>query len=72
MASAAQAQAHGGVPGTIRLVDETLHGDHGDVVLQPHPSADPEDPLNWAPWRKKLAIGMVYLYVFGIGIATAV
>ncbi|OAA64736.1 Major facilitator superfamily domain, general substrate transporter [Niveomyces insectorum RCEF 264] len=60
------------VPGTIRLVDSHLHGDHGDVVLQPHPSADPEDPLNWPRWRKWLAIGMVYLYVFGIGIATAV
>ncbi|KAM0326725.1 hypothetical protein ACHAQA_006598 [Verticillium albo-atrum] len=44
----------------------------GRVVLQPHPSADPNDPLNWSAGRKRLAIGMVYLYTFGIGIATAV
>lgn len=61
-----------GVPGTIRLVDEQLHGPTGDIVLHPHPSADPEDPLNWSRPRKMLAISMVYLYVFGIGIATAV
>ncbi|KAL1864991.1 hypothetical protein VTK73DRAFT_5541 [Phialemonium thermophilum] len=63
---------HDVVPGTIRLVDSHLLGDHGDIVLQPHPSRDPEDPLNWPLWRKNLAIGMVYLYVFGVGIATAV
>lgn len=64
--------ANHGVPGTIRLVDDTAGGSHGQVVLHPQPSSDPEDPLNWSKQRKLLAIGMVYLYTFGIGIATAV
>ncbi|TPX12997.1 uncharacterized protein E0L32_006642 [Thyridium curvatum] len=77
--ASAEAHAHGGVPGTIRLVDEigsstaeARSHHHGHIVLQPHPSADPEDPLNWSRTRKLMAVGMVYLYVFAIGIATAV
>ncbi|RYO95108.1 hypothetical protein DL766_010232 [Monosporascus sp. MC13-8B] len=62
------------VPGTIHLLhgtgDPTAAG--GQLVLQPRPSSDPEDPLNWTRRRKLLAIGMVYLYVFGIGIAACV
>jgi MFS family permease len=42
------------------------------IILQPRPSNDPEDPLNWKNWRKQLAIWQVNLYVFAIGIATAV
>lgn len=65
---------HDIVPGTIRLIDYDRGGEGSGahIVLQPRPSADPEDPLNWPKPRKLLAIGMVYLYVFGIGIATAV
>lgn len=62
------------VPGTIRLVEDAPGGEGSgtDIVLQPRPSADPEDPLNWSKPRKLLAISMVYIYVLGIGIATAV
>ncbi|EXJ86337.1 hypothetical protein A1O3_03288 [Capronia epimyces CBS 606.96] len=61
------------VPGTIHLVDTDHHTLHqGDIVLNPRPSADPEDPLNWPRWRKQRAIWMVYIYVFGISISTAV
>ena len=77
--SPAAVAAPGNIPGTIRLVDDTdaVHSSdghirHGTVVLQPRPSADPEDPLNWSRPRKLLAVGTVYLYVFVIGIATAV
>ena len=67
---------HTEVPGSIFLVDDTeIHHDtnhDGAVVLHPHPSTDPEDPLNWSRARKYMAVGMVYLYVFAIGIATAV
>lgn len=65
---------HHNVPGTIRLVDEGSQGESGggQIVLQPHPSADPEDPLNWSKGRKLRAIGMVYVYVLGIGLATTV
>jgi MFS family permease len=65
----------GDVPGTILLVDADGHSSaahRGQVILQPHPSADPEDPLNWSYWRKFRTIMTVYLYTFGIGICTAV
>ncbi|VUC30657.1 unnamed protein product [Clonostachys rosea] len=65
------------VPGTILLYNGVSDGNSeslqdGHIILQPQPSADPEDPLNWPLKRKRLAIGMVYLYTFGIGIATSV
>jgi MFS family permease len=56
------------VPGTIYLVDNN----QDEIVLNPKPSSDPEDPLNWSPWRKQRAILMVYIYILGIGIATTV
>lgn len=61
------------VPGTVYLVDvnhhvpENLHDhSHQDIILVPHPSSDPNDPLNWAYSRKLLAVSMAYLYVFGM------
>lgn len=67
---------HDDTPGTILLCDissaEARQTRNGDIILQPKPSADPEDPLNWSTNRKHLAIGMVYLYTFAIGIATSV
>lgn len=66
---------HGDVPGTILLFDPNHeHGDRthrGDIVLHPTPSLDPEDPLNWTRARKHLAVSMMYLYTFTIGICTA-
>lgn len=48
------------IPGTVHLVDldHTLHTQHaegGDIVLDPTPSQDPNDPLNWTPRRKTLS-----------------
>lgn len=50
------------IPGTVTLVDvehvlQTRHLDrgHGDIVLIPTPSSDPDDPLNWSPRRKLLS-----------------
>ena len=45
------------VPGTIHLVDlehsmRQKHANDGDIVLNPAPSKDPDDPLNWSPKRK--------------------
>ncbi len=56
------------VPGTVHLVDldhniHSLHAEKGDIVLDPTPSADPEDPLNWLKWRKSLATTCICLYV---------
>lgn len=66
------------VPGTVYLVDVAGHAPSAlhdasrkDIVLVPRPSSDPNDPLNWTPRRKLLAVSMSYLYVFGTGIATS-
>lgn len=55
-----------GVPGTVRLVDAEHRFDlseTGDVILVPQPTSDPEDPLNWKPWRKRRAMWLSHLYV---------
>lgn len=50
------------VPGTVHLIDldHTMHARHaresGDIVLDPAPSNDANDPLNWTPRRKLLAL----------------
>lgn len=49
------------VPGTVHLVDldhnlRTRHAGSGDIVLDPTPSNDPNDPLNWTPRRKLLSL----------------
>lgn len=50
------------VPGTVQLVDldehlATRHArGHKDIILVPTPSEDPDDPLNWSPGRKRLAL----------------
>ncbi len=57
---------HLGIPGTVRLVDaehEFSLSETGDVILVPQPTSDPEDPLNWKPWRKRRAIWLSHLYV---------
>lgn len=62
MAAATSAHEHGteAIPGTVHLVDldnsmRARHaGGHTDIVLNPAPSKDPNDPLNWTPRRKLL------------------
>jgi hypothetical protein len=55
------------IPGTVHLVDlehtiATRHAkDKADIVLVPAPSDDPEDPLNWTPRRKYLALSCALL-----------
>jgi hypothetical protein len=58
------------VPGTVHLVDMegTVHARHAkgekhDIVLVPVPSADPDDPLNWTPWRKLIFTMSLCVYV---------
>lgn len=62
------------VPGTIHLVDTDAvdHSHRHDIVLNPRPSSDPEDPLNWSKTRKAIAITMAYIYILGIGMSTTV
>ncbi|KAL3463495.1 major facilitator superfamily domain-containing protein [Aspergillus heterothallicus] len=46
-------------PGTVRLEDLT----QSEVIREPKPSKDPNDPLNWPQWRKHLNFGLVCYYV---------
>lgn len=56
------------IPGTVHLVDvdHTMQARHAsrneDIVLDPTPSSDPNDPLNWSPRRKLLSLVCQNLY----------
>jgi hypothetical protein len=66
-------------PGTVYLIDEDgdKHTKHAagagqrDILLVPHPSEDPEDPLNWAYKRKVLATVCVVVYTIFIAIPSS-
>ncbi|CAI7617911.1 unnamed protein product [Penicillium crustosum] len=47
-------------PGTLLLQEQCSNDE--EMILQPQPTDDPNDPLNWAPWRKHLNFGLVCLY----------
>ncbi|KAJ5747043.1 serine/threonine kinase 16 [Penicillium nucicola] len=49
-------------PGTVILEDPTA-ATREDIILQPRPTDDPNDPLNWPQWRKYLNMGLVCFYV---------
>ncbi|CAH0044828.1 unnamed protein product [Clonostachys solani] len=67
------------IPGTVRLIDTdgTKHAKHADrkgqndIILVPHPSEDPEDPLNWSRKRKLLATSCVLMYTIMIAIPSS-
>ncbi|KDQ20585.1 hypothetical protein BOTBODRAFT_61695 [Botryobasidium botryosum FD-172 SS1] len=40
-----------------------IKNSHGDI-LRPTPSADPKDPLNWGPWKKRLVLFFVCSFYF--------
>jgi MFS family permease len=48
-------------PGTVTLED--LHRSTDQLVLQPPPTSDPNDSLNWSKFRKALNFGLVSYYV---------
>ena len=49
-------------PGTVRLEDLHRIGTNGEVILQPRPSRNPNDPLNWPRLEKYLNFGLVSFY----------
>ncbi|KAI1610876.1 serine/threonine kinase 16 [Exophiala viscosa] len=49
-------------PGTVRLEDMAAAAKK-DIILQPRPSSDPNDPLNWSLQRKYWNFVLVCLYV---------
>ncbi|KAH8690710.1 putative MFS transporter [Talaromyces proteolyticus] len=65
------------IPGTVHLVDldHTMRARHaggsGDIVLDPAPSNDPNDPLNWSPGRKLLSLICQNLYTWFVGISVS-
>lgn len=40
-------------------IDAVLDRKHGEIILHPIPSNDPNDPLNWKKWYKALNFGLV-------------
>ncbi|KAK5653613.1 hypothetical protein OQA88_8642 [Cercophora sp. LCS_1] len=63
--------AHEVVPGTVHLVDvgeqQASSKSRDGIELIPRPSDDPEDPLNWSDFRKRMSTLMVVVYTFGVG-----
>lgn len=55
-------------PSTDNELVRTATGHHENeekhIHLQPEPSADPADPLNWASWRKHLILAQMSLFAF--------
>lgn len=56
------------IPGTVHLVDldhslQAQHAEDGDIILNPAPSSDPDDPLNWSPHRKLMSTISINLWV---------
>ncbi|KAI4596955.1 hypothetical protein KJ359_004865 [Pestalotiopsis sp. 9143b] len=55
-------------PGTVLLIehrgkiDQEVGGNDDVTIRFPRPSADPADPLNWAPWRKHTVLLTVSLF----------
>lgn len=48
-------------PGTVRLEDiQRTNGK--DIILQPRPTTDPNDPLNWPNWRKNWNFAICCFY----------
>ncbi|SCU79777.1 LAME_0B00320g1_1 [Lachancea meyersii CBS 8951] len=60
------------IPGDSHLVNfGEKNGEQGKVVLNPTPSDDPDDPLNWSPRRKWTAVACVLVYTLCACIPTA-
>ncbi|KAL7006100.1 hypothetical protein EMMF5_004438 [Cystobasidiomycetes sp. EMM_F5] len=41
---------------------EKVYERHGRIDLNPMPSDDPQDPLNWRPWRKNVLLVLVSIH----------
>ncbi|KAL1296942.1 hypothetical protein AAFC00_004548 [Neodothiora populina] len=56
-------------PGTARLEETGLGSSAKDdkIILQPQPTDDPNDPLNWPIWRKYVNFGLSCFWVAMVG-----
>ncbi|KAJ5461282.1 Major facilitator superfamily domaingeneral substrate transporter [Penicillium daleae] len=50
-------------PGTVGLEDISPSTEGAEVIFEPKPSSDPNDPLNWPQWRKYVNFAFVSYYV---------
>ncbi|OCK77932.1 MFS general substrate transporter [Lepidopterella palustris CBS 459.81] len=58
----AQTSSEPWAPGTVQI--EALEGSREHIMLQPQPSTDPNDPLNWSKIRKIINYSLVCFYAF--------
>ncbi|KAF2723812.1 MFS general substrate transporter [Polychaeton citri CBS 116435] len=49
-------------PGTVRLSLNKSEDIHEQVILQPRPTDDPNDPLNWTRWQKAVNYTLASFY----------
>ncbi|SMR49038.1 unnamed protein product [Zymoseptoria tritici ST99CH_1E4] len=50
-------------PGTVKLAQLlAVNAKGSDIVLQPRPTNDPNDPLNWPRWQKAINYTLACLY----------
>lgn len=47
-------------PGTIKLTQ--LLGTESNIILQPRPTSDPNDPLVWSKWQKGTDYALASIY----------
>ncbi|KAL4949789.1 major facilitator superfamily domain-containing protein [Aspergillus filifer] len=50
-------------PGTVRIEERNTAPRAAELILHPQPTSDPNDPLNWPPWRKYLNLALVIFWV---------
>lgn len=60
------------VPGTVHLID--MHGNlnvkkQGDIILQPQPTSNPNDPLSWSRWKRTSQFAIVWMWGFFVAVA---
>jgi Major Facilitator Superfamily len=55
-------ESHMVAPGTV-IAEECQPGNFTRILI-PHPSADPQDPLNWPSWLKHSALIVACFFVF--------
>lgn len=62
------------VPGTVHLIDldNSLHVKHHEglknIILQPQPSLNPNDPLRWSKGKKLAQFSMVWIWAFFLAV----
>lgn len=59
------------VPGTIHLIDvegdlniQKDEGSEHDIILQPQPSSNVNDPLRWSKRKKNVQFGLLWMWAF--------